>query len=77
MGMTDNQYKGMLVDEREDWEEVQKLAENEGNKTIAEFAQKKIDKINEKLKFQQTISERDGKGVESYLSNKMIHLFCT
>lgn len=51
MGMTNEQYKGMLVDEREDWEEVQKLAESEGNKKIAEFAQKKIDKINEKLKF--------------------------
>ncbi len=51
MGMTDNQYKGMLVDEREDWEEVKKLAESEGNKNIADFAQKKIDKINEKLRF--------------------------
>lgn len=51
MGMTNEQYKGMLVDEREDWEEMKEIAEKEGNKTIADFAQKKIDKINEKLKF--------------------------
>ena len=51
MGMTDNQYKGLLVDEREDWEEVKAIADKEGNQTISDFAQKKIDKINEKLKF--------------------------
>lgn len=51
MGMTNEQYKGMLVDEREDWEEMKAIADKEGNKTISDFAQKKIDKINEKLKF--------------------------
>lgn len=51
VGMTNEQYKGMLLDELEDWEEVKKLADSEGNTTIANFAQKKIDKINEKLKF--------------------------
>ena len=51
MGMTNEQYKGLLLDEREDWEEMKAIADKEGNKTISDFAQKKIDKINEKLKF--------------------------
>ena len=51
MGMTNEQYKGMLVDEREDWKRVRDLAEKEGNKEIAKFAQNKVDLINEKLNF--------------------------
>lgn len=51
MGMTNEQYKGMLLDELEDWEEVKQLAIEDGNARIQNKAQKQIDKINEKLKF--------------------------
>lgn len=51
MGMTNEQYKGMLLDELEDWQEVKELAEEEGNAKIVRKAEKQIQKINEKLKF--------------------------
>lgn len=51
MGMTDNQYKGMLLDQMEDWQEVLDLAIKAGNIEIQEKAEKQIAKINEKLKF--------------------------
>lgn len=51
MGMTNEQYKGVLLDQLEDWEEVLELAcETKDEKLIGKI-QKKIDKINEKLKF--------------------------
>lgn len=51
MGMTNEQYKGMLLDELEDWQEVLELAREEKNDKIACKAEKQIAKINEKLKF--------------------------
>ena len=51
MGMTDNQYKGMLLDQLEDWQEVLDLAIKAGNTEIQEKVKKQIRKINEKLKF--------------------------
>ena len=51
MGMTNEQYKGMLLDELEDWEEVLELAVESGNAQIQKKAEKQIAKINEKLKF--------------------------
>lgn len=51
MGMTNEQYKGMLLDELEDWLEVKGLAEQAGNDEIIAKADKQIQKINEKLKF--------------------------
>ncbi len=51
MGMTNEQYKGMLFDELEDWQEVLTLAEESGNKKIIMKAQKQIEKINKKLEF--------------------------
>ena len=51
MGMTDNQYKGMLLDQLEDWQEILELAVEAKNTEIQKKAQKQIDKINEKLKF--------------------------
>ena len=51
MGMTNEQYKGMLLDELEDWIEVKELAEEEGNEKVVKKAEKQIRKINEKLKF--------------------------
>ena len=51
MGMIDNQYKGMLLDQLEDWQEVLDLAIKAGNTEIQEKVEKQIRKINEKLKF--------------------------
>ncbi len=51
MGMTNEQYKGMLLDELEIWEEVLALAQEAQNEKIIAKAKKQIDKINEKLKF--------------------------
>ena len=47
----DNQYKGMLLDQLEDWQEVLDLAIKAGNTEIQEKVEKQIRKINEKLKF--------------------------
>lgn len=51
MGMTNEQYKGLLLDELEDWEEVLELAKEENNGKVIKKAEKQIAKINEKLKF--------------------------
>ena len=51
MGMTDNQYKGMLLDELEDWQEILELAIEGKNADIQKKVEKQIAKINEKLKF--------------------------
>ncbi|MDD3222790.1 MAG: hypothetical protein PHG07_10495 [Lachnospiraceae bacterium] len=51
MGMTNEQYKGMLLDELEDWQEVFEIAKETDNKKIIAKAERQIAKINEKLKF--------------------------
>ncbi len=51
VGMTNEQYKGMLLDELEDWQEVLELAIETENTKIRAKAEKQIAKINEKLKF--------------------------
>ena len=51
MGMTNEQYKGLLLDELEDWEEILELAKESNNEKIIAKAEKQIRKINEKLKF--------------------------
>ena len=51
VGMTDNQYKGMLLDQLEDWQEILDLAIEAANTEIQKKAEKQIAKINEKLKF--------------------------
>lgn len=51
MGMTNEQYKGMLLDELEDWREVLEIAKETDNDKIIKKAEKQIQKINEKLKF--------------------------
>lgn len=51
VGMTDGQYKGMLLDELEDWQDVLEMAAKAGNTEIQKKAEKQIAKINEKLKF--------------------------
>ncbi len=50
-GMTNKQYKGMLLDTLKDWEEVLFLAKESGNEKILAKANKQIDKINKKLRF--------------------------
>lgn len=50
-GMTDLQYKGMLIDQRSDWEKVLTMAKEAGNAKIQEFVEGQLAKINEKLKF--------------------------
>ncbi len=51
MGMTNEQYKGILLDQLEDWREILELAIESNDKKIIKKAQQQIDKINEKLKF--------------------------
>ncbi len=51
MGMTDNQYKGMLLDQLEIWERILSMAKVAGNTDIQVEVEKQIAKINEKLKF--------------------------
>lgn len=51
LGMTNEQYKGMLLDELEDWQEVLELAKEIQDARIIKKAEKQISKINEKLKF--------------------------
>ena len=51
MGMTNEQYKGILLDELEDWQEVLELAEKNNDEEVIKKAKKQINKINEKLKF--------------------------
>lgn len=51
MGMTDNQYKGMLLDQMEPWERILDMAKAAGNTDIQAEVEKQIAKINEKLKF--------------------------
>ena len=51
MGVTNEQYKDMLSDELEDWQEVLKLAKAENADQVIEKAEQQIAKINEKMKF--------------------------
>ena len=51
MGMTDNQYKGMLLDQLEDWQEILHLPVDAAFTQIQKKVEKQIAKINEKLKF--------------------------
>ena len=50
-GMTDCQYKGMLLDQLSDWKEILKLAIEAKNADIQAEAEKQINKINTALKF--------------------------
>lgn len=51
MGMTDNQYKGFLLNELEDWEEILELARKEGAENTAKKAEKQIEKVKKMLEF--------------------------
>lgn len=51
MGMTNEQYKGFLLNELEDWEEVLEIAQKEGAVETIKKAKKQIKKINKMLEF--------------------------
>ena len=51
MGMTNEQYKGLLLDQLEVWQEVLELAEEVKDEKVVKKAKQQIAKINEKLKF--------------------------
>lgn len=51
MGMTDNQYKGMLLDQLEVWTRILQMAKEANNTKIQTEVENQIAKINEKLKF--------------------------
>lgn len=42
MGMTNEQYKGMLLDDLEDWQEVLELAEKNNDEEVIQKAKKQI-----------------------------------
>ena len=50
-GMTNEQYKGMLLDSLQPWKEVLKLAQEAGNQKIIDKAKEQISLINKKMKF--------------------------
>lgn len=51
VGMTNNQYKGMLLDQLEVWQRILDMAIEAGNSEIRKEVEKQIAKTNEKLKF--------------------------
>ena len=51
MGMTNEQYKGLLLDQLEVWQETLKLAKEEKAEKVIQKAEQQIAKINEKMKF--------------------------
>lgn len=51
VGMTDNQYKGMLLDQLEVWQRILDMAIEAGNSEIRKEVEKQIAKTNKKLKF--------------------------
>ena len=50
MGMTDKQYKGMLLDQLKSWKRISDMAKAAGNTDIQAEADNEIATINEKLK---------------------------
>jgi hypothetical protein len=50
-GMTDLQYKGMLIDEQEKWEEILALLQAEDTDAAIKYAQKMIELVERKLMF--------------------------
>lgn len=51
MGMTNEQYKGLLLDQLEVWQETLELAIEANATKVQKKAEQQIAKINEKLKF--------------------------
>lgn len=51
MGMTDNQYKGMLIDQLRGWKRALEIAVRDGNADLQKLAEEQIEDLNAKLKF--------------------------
>ena len=51
MGMTNEQYKGMLIDHLDDLNRILDLAIKAGDTEVQKEVEKQIAKLNEKLKF--------------------------
>lgn len=51
MGMTDNQYKGFLLNQLKSWKKLLDLAIKAGNTEIQEHAEIEIETLNDMLKF--------------------------
>ena len=51
MGMTNEQYKGMLLDQLEVWEEVVELAKEANDAKVLKKAEQQVAKIKNKLEF--------------------------
>ena len=51
VGMTDNQYKGMLLDQLQNWRKILDMAIAAGNTDIQKEVEMQIAVIKEKLKF--------------------------
>lgn len=51
MGMTDNQYKGILLDQLKSWQEVLDMVIKAGNAEVQKKVEMEIATLNEKLKF--------------------------
>ncbi len=49
MGMTDSQFKAVLLDELEDWQELLRLLRDGKAEEAVEKAQRQIEKTNAKL----------------------------
>lgn len=50
-GMTNLQYKGMLLDQLADWKTVLKLAKDGKTEEVIEKAEEMMERITEKMKF--------------------------
>mgnify|MGYP000709013043 CR=1 FL=1 len=50
-GMTDNQYRGLLLDQMKDWRKILEMARAAGNTDIQKEVEMQIAVLNEKLKF--------------------------
>ena len=66
MGMTNEQYKGMLLDELEHWTNVKEMAEKDHAAEILRYAEKQIEKINEKLKLNKIAARWPAKAVAQF-----------
>ena len=51
MGMTDNQYKGFLLNQLKSWKRILALAIESGNTKIQEETEIEIETLNDMLKF--------------------------
>ena len=51
MGMTNEQYKGLLIDQRQAWQDLKRLLEDGKEEEAREKVEKQLRNIEEKLEF--------------------------